>query len=54
MGNDKKKGVDRVNLNCIVNSGHYALKWMKNPHTVLIVKKPNDLKTEKALVELAK
>ncbi|KAI8880189.1 ATP-NAD kinase [Backusella circina FSU 941] len=26
---------------------------MKNPHTVLIVKKPNDIRTEKALVELA-
>lgn len=38
----------------VKNSGLYDLKWSKKPNNVLIVKKPNDIKTEKALVEVAK
>ncbi|KAL0138203.1 ATP-NAD kinase-like domain-containing protein [Mucor lusitanicus] len=33
--------------------GQYALKWTQRPNNVLIVKKPNDIKTEKAFVEVA-
>ncbi|KAI8049327.1 ATP-NAD kinase-like domain-containing protein [Thamnidium elegans] len=31
----------------------YDLKWIKKPNNVLIVKKPDDIKTEKALIEVA-
>ncbi|CAO3623308.1 unnamed protein product [Mucor hiemalis] len=34
--------------------GLYDLKWTKKPNNVLIVKKPNDIKTEKAFIEVAK
>lgn len=37
-----------------ISSGNYDLKWSKRPNNILIVKKPDDIKTEKALVEVAK
>ncbi|KAL1922876.1 uncharacterized protein VTP21DRAFT_9252 [Calcarisporiella thermophila] len=33
--------------------GNYSLKWMEKPHNVLILKKPNDVKSETALIEIA-
>ncbi|KAI7905101.1 ATP-NAD kinase-like domain-containing protein [Cokeromyces recurvatus] len=33
--------------------GLYNLKWNQKPNNILIVKKPNDIKTEKAFVEVA-
>ncbi|CEP11318.1 hypothetical protein [Parasitella parasitica] len=33
--------------------GQYALRWSQKPSNVLIVKKPNDVKTERAFVEVA-
>ncbi|ORX56329.1 ATP-NAD kinase [Hesseltinella vesiculosa] len=33
--------------------GHVQVKWQQQPRTILIVKKPNDPQTEKALVEMA-
>ncbi|SAM04590.1 hypothetical protein [Absidia glauca] len=34
--------------------GHFKLTWKDTPRNILIVKKPNDVKTEKALVDIAK
>ncbi|KAI8976073.1 ATP-NAD kinase-like domain-containing protein [Pilobolus umbonatus] len=34
-------------------SGNYSIKWKGRPNNVLIVKKPNDIKTENALVQIA-
>ncbi|KAJ2959361.1 hypothetical protein NQZ79_g5172 [Umbelopsis isabellina] len=36
------------------NGGNFLLRWNQRPRTVLIVKKPNDIKTEAALVDVAK
>lgn len=35
------------------NGGNFLLRWNQRPRTVLIVKKPNDIKTEAALVDVA-
>jgi NADH kinase len=35
------------------NSGNYKLQWEEGPRSVLIIKKPNDELTDKALVEVA-
>ncbi|CAO3618656.1 unnamed protein product [Cunninghamella echinulata] len=34
--------------------GQFKLEWKETPRNILIVKKPNDIKTEKALVDIAK
>lgn len=36
-----------------VNSGNYKLHWEEGPRTILIIKKPNDDLTDKALVDVA-
>ncbi|CAM0142433.1 unnamed protein product [Umbelopsis sp. WA50703] len=35
------------------NGGNFLLSWNQRPRTVLIIKKPNDIKTEAALVDVA-
>lgn len=36
-----------------VISGNYKLHWEEGPRTILIIKKPNDDLTDKALVDVA-
>ncbi|KAI9284468.1 ATP-NAD kinase-like domain-containing protein [Umbelopsis sp. AD052] len=37
----------------VMHSGNFLLSWRQRPRTVLIIKKPNDSKTEAALVDVA-
>lgn len=37
-----------------LSSGLYTLKWAEKPNNILIVKKPQDDKTARAMIELAK
>ncbi|GAA5797922.1 hypothetical protein HPULCUR_003318 [Helicostylum pulchrum] len=48
-----KRSSDILQVPGSTYGGMYDLKWIKKPKNVLIVKKPDDIKTEKALIEVA-
>ncbi|KAI8384280.1 ATP-NAD kinase-like domain-containing protein [Radiomyces spectabilis] len=47
------KDSDIVQVPGSTYGGQFTLNWAERPRNILIVKKPNDVKTEKALVDIA-